>query len=43
MLLTFVLDHVRGPILGFFGPRYIDVVALDVDLLPMLPPGSTYS
>ena len=42
-LLGFVLSHVHAPWLGYFGPRYVNVVALDVDLLPMLPAGSTYT
>jgi K+-transporting ATPase ATPase C chain len=40
VLLPFVLSHVQAPWLGIFGPRYINVVQLDVDLLPMLPAGS---
>jgi len=42
-LVSFVLAHVQGPLLGAFGPRYVNVVALDVALLPMLPAGTTYT
>jgi K+-transporting ATPase ATPase C chain len=43
VLLGFVGAHVQGRIFGLFGPRVVNVVELDVALLPMLPPGSTYT
>ncbi|HYK92623.1 MAG TPA: potassium-transporting ATPase subunit C [Thermoplasmata archaeon] len=32
-LLEFVESHIEGPILGFLGPSYVNVVQLDIDLL----------
>lgn len=36
-LSEFVHDHVEGPILGFIGPSYVNILALDVALEPYFP------
>jgi K+-transporting ATPase ATPase C chain len=36
-LTEFVHDHVQGPVLGFIGPSYVNVLSLDVALLAYLP------
>jgi K+-transporting ATPase ATPase C chain len=41
VLLGFVLAHVQGPAFGYFGAKYINVVELDVALIPMLSAGGT--
>ncbi|HEV2429249.1 MAG TPA: potassium-transporting ATPase subunit C [Thermoplasmata archaeon] len=42
-LRGFVNARIVYPIAGFIGPAYVNVVALDVALLPYLPSGSTYT
>lgn len=42
-LLTLVNTHIHSPFLGVFGTAWVNVVALDVDLLTYLPPGTSYT
>ncbi|HZY70431.1 MAG TPA: potassium-transporting ATPase subunit C [Thermoplasmata archaeon] len=39
-LTSFVSAHIVEPLAGFFGPAYVNVLALDHDLVPHLPPGA---